>query len=95
MEAHSGAPTGRHSRCLSETRLQGRGPGVDGRERACRALERMVVYDQLNVANLASGEILARMLQLQEERCCDHVAPMVDQRGATRAAWDRPAAREC
>ncbi|CAK0848746.1 unnamed protein product, partial [Prorocentrum cordatum] len=60
MEAHGGTPTGRHSRWLSETRLQGTEPGVDEHERACRTLERMVIYDQLNVANLASGEMLAR-----------------------------------
>ncbi|CAK0851426.1 unnamed protein product [Prorocentrum cordatum] len=78
MEAHGGTPTGRHSRWLSETRLQGHEPGVDEHERACRTLERMVIYDQLNVANLASGEMLARTVQLQEERYRDRVAPAVD-----------------
>ncbi|CAK0887846.1 unnamed protein product, partial [Prorocentrum cordatum] len=78
MEAHGGTPTGRHSRWLSETRLQGHEPGVDERERACRTLERMVIYDQLNVANLASGEMLARTVQLQEERYRDRAAPAVD-----------------
>eukprot|EP00959_Pyramimonas_sp_CCMP1952_P069550 1451707-Pyramimonas_sp.AAC.1 len=78
MEALGGTPTGRHSRWLSETRLQGHEPGVDEHERACRTLERMVIYDQLNVANLASGEMLARTVQLQEERYRDRVAPAVD-----------------
>ncbi|CAK0911882.1 unnamed protein product, partial [Prorocentrum cordatum] len=78
MEAHGGTPTGRHSRWLSETRLQGTEPGVDEHERACRTLERMVIYDQLNVANLASGEMLARSVQLQEERYRDRVAPAAD-----------------
>ncbi|CAK0810486.1 unnamed protein product, partial [Prorocentrum cordatum] len=78
MEAHGGTPTGRHSRWLAETRSQGLEPGVDEHERACRTLERMVIYDQLNVANLASGEMLARAVQLQEERYRGRVAPAAD-----------------
>ncbi|CAK0908097.1 unnamed protein product, partial [Prorocentrum cordatum] len=78
MEAHGGTSLVRHSRWLSETRLQGHEPGVDEHERACRTLERMVIYDQLNVANLASGEMLARSVQLQEERYRDRVAPAAD-----------------
>ncbi|CAK0810782.1 unnamed protein product, partial [Prorocentrum cordatum] len=78
MEAHGGAPTGRHSRWMSETRLQGHELGVDEHERARRALERMVVRDQLNVANLASEEMLARTVQLQEKRYRDRLAPAVD-----------------
>eukprot|EP00959_Pyramimonas_sp_CCMP1952_P007981 167225-Pyramimonas_sp.AAC.1 len=38
----------------------------------------MVIYDQLNVANLASGEMLARAVQLQGERYRDRVAPAAD-----------------
>ncbi|CAK0804096.1 unnamed protein product, partial [Prorocentrum cordatum] len=78
MEAHGGTPTGRHSRWLSETRFAGHEPGVDEHERVCRILERKVVHDPLNVANLASGEMLARAAQLQEERYRDRLAPAVD-----------------
>ncbi|CAK0896628.1 unnamed protein product [Prorocentrum cordatum] len=78
MEAHGGTPTGRHSRWLSEMRLAGHEPSVHEHEMACRTLERMVVHDQLNVANPASGEMLARAVQLQEERHRDRVAPAVD-----------------
>ncbi|CAK0788308.1 unnamed protein product, partial [Prorocentrum cordatum] len=78
MEAHGGTPTGRHSRWLSESRLQGPDPGVDEHGQACRALERMVIYDQLEVANVASGEMLARAVQPQEERYRDRVAPAAD-----------------
>eukprot|EP00959_Pyramimonas_sp_CCMP1952_P393968 8254733-Pyramimonas_sp.AAC.1 len=35
----------------------------------------MTIYDQLNVVDLASGELLAHIVQLHEERCRERLAP--------------------
>ena len=42
--------------------------GVQMHDAACQMLEIMVCYDQLNAANLGCAELVARQLQLTEER---------------------------
>ena len=38
------------------------------RETYCKVLQAMLTYDQLDVSNLASAEVIARQIQLIEER---------------------------
>ncbi|CAK0794172.1 unnamed protein product [Prorocentrum cordatum] len=71
---HGGTPTGMHSRWRSEARLQEHEPGVQEHERACRALEELLCFDQCNGANLAAAELLARTTQVQQERYRDRSA---------------------
>ncbi|CAK0801950.1 unnamed protein product [Prorocentrum cordatum] len=71
---HGGTPTGMHSRWRSEARLQEHEPGVQEHERACRALEELLCFDQCNGANLAAAELLARTIQVQQERYRDRSA---------------------
>ncbi len=79
MEANGGTPLGRHARWRAEARLQPGEVGVDEHERACRQLELMCLYDQLNVPALAAGKLMARVVQMHEERYRDRMAPNVDQ----------------
>ncbi|CAK0880538.1 unnamed protein product, partial [Prorocentrum cordatum] len=71
---HGGTPTGMHSRWRSEARLREHEPGVQEHDRACRALEELLCFDQCNGANLAAAELLARAIQVQQERCRDRSA---------------------
>ncbi|CAK0840077.1 unnamed protein product [Prorocentrum cordatum] len=75
METNGGAPLGRRARWRTEARLHALEFGVAEHERACRLLEFMTIYDQLNVVDLASGELLAHIVQLHEERCRERLAP--------------------
>ena len=59
----------------TEARLRASEFGVAKHGRACRLLEFMAIYDQLNVVDLASGELLARIVQLHEERYRERLAP--------------------
>ena len=63
-----------HSRWRSEARLQEHEPGVQEHERACRALEELLCFDQCNGGNLAAAELLARSIQVQQERYRDRSA---------------------
>ncbi|CAK0813303.1 unnamed protein product, partial [Prorocentrum cordatum] len=71
---HGGTPTGVRSRWRSEARLQEHEPGVQEHERACRALEELLCFDQCNGANLAAAELLTRTIQVQQERYQDRSA---------------------
>ncbi|CAK0856473.1 unnamed protein product, partial [Prorocentrum cordatum] len=74
-EAHGDTHTGRHSMWLSEAQLARHEPSVGEHERARRTRARMVVYDQPNIADPASDDMLARAVQ-----------PGVLQRGARHNA---------
>ncbi|CAK0900955.1 unnamed protein product [Prorocentrum cordatum] len=75
METNGGTPLGRHARWRTEARLHASEYGVAEHEHACRLIEFMTIYDQLNVVGLASGELLARIVQLHEERYRERLAP--------------------
>jgi len=57
-----------HTRWVSEQKLDPLHPNVTTHESCCRALDAFITYDQLNVSELAGVEVIARQLQLAEER---------------------------
>ena len=59
---------GHHAKFRADGRLQLADPGVGEHERCCRMLTSMACYDQLNLPNLASAELLSRSVQVTEER---------------------------
>jgi len=63
-----GGPVAWHYRWMAMTKLSVTDAGVMTHETCCRALEVMACFDQLNVASLASAELLCRQVQLTEER---------------------------
>ena len=67
MMVHGGSCAGWHQRWKAECKLTTQDPGVDSHELCCQTIQDMLTYDQLNGGNLASGERLAREIQLQEE----------------------------
>ena len=80
---HGSTPMGRHVRWRQEAGLTDSDLGVDEHEKSCRALEHAAVFDQVNVPNLASLEVICRDLQVQEERYRERVANP-DQAGVDR-----------
>ena len=59
---------GWHSRWVSEQKLDPLHPNVTTHESCCRALDAFLACDQLNLLELAGAEVVARQLQLAEER---------------------------
>ena len=72
INENGGTPMGRHSKWKSEARLQSE-PGVAEHEAACKLLQTMMCYDQLDVGNLASAELLGRQIQMVEEKYKDRM----------------------
>ena len=68
MLAQAGSPTAWHSKWIAEQKLDPSSPNVGVHENACRVFETLLCYDQGNGGNLASGELVARQIQLCEER---------------------------
>ncbi|CAK0856032.1 unnamed protein product [Prorocentrum cordatum] len=68
-------PRARHTKWLHETGLTQSDPGVADHEVAMRAFEFGLVYDQVNVGELVSFELLARRAQMAEWRYRDRLAP--------------------
>ena len=75
---NGGSPMARHSRWRSEGQLLASEGGVGEHERCCRLLEQMACWDQLNLPDLASAELVARSLQMQEERHRDRLLSAED-----------------
>ena len=74
MVDNGGSPLARHGRWRAEARLTNSDGGVGEHERCCRALEVMSCWDQLNLPDLAVAEMLARSVQMQEERWRDRLS---------------------
>ncbi|CAK0880338.1 unnamed protein product, partial [Prorocentrum cordatum] len=68
MSTMAGTPTAWHQRWLTSMALADDDEHAKLHETLCRVLDLAVVYDQLQVAAMASFEIDARQLQLLEER---------------------------
>ncbi|CAK0796867.1 unnamed protein product, partial [Prorocentrum cordatum] len=68
MSTMAGTPTAWHQRWLTSMALADDDEHAKLHETLCRVLDLAVVYDQLQVAEMASFEIVARQLQLLEER---------------------------
>ncbi|CAK0825783.1 unnamed protein product, partial [Prorocentrum cordatum] len=68
-------PRARHTKWLHETGLTQADLGVADHEVAMRAFEFGLVYDQVNVGELVSFELLARRAQMAEWRYRDRLAP--------------------
>jgi len=66
IKDQNGAPRARHARWKSDCKLKTDDSGVLDHELALRAMELAVCYDQLNISELASFELLARRAQLAE-----------------------------
>jgi len=75
MAQRSGTPTAHHQRWLAETGLDPESPGVDIHQMGCIVLESAVTYDQEHATNLAHLELVARSVQVEEERYRQLVAP--------------------
>ncbi|CAK0804921.1 unnamed protein product, partial [Prorocentrum cordatum] len=68
MSTMAGTPTAWHQRWLTAMALADDDEYAKLHETLCRVLDLTVVYDQLQVAEMASFEVVARQLQLLEER---------------------------
>ncbi|CAK0892339.1 unnamed protein product, partial [Prorocentrum cordatum] len=68
MSTMAGTPTAWHQRWLTAMALADDDEYAKLHETLCRVLDLAVVYDQLQVAEMASFEVVARQLQLLEER---------------------------
>jgi hypothetical protein len=68
MADHAGTPIAWHTKWLHETRLEADPPSVVAHETACRLLHVMTCFDELDASNCAVGEIIARQVQLVEEK---------------------------
>ena len=64
---NGGTPMGRHTKWKSDAKL-GTEPGVAEHESACKLLQTLLCYDQLDAGNLAAGELIARQIQMVEEK---------------------------
>ena len=73
MRDRAGIPTAHRTRWRTMCRLQPQDAGVSLHECACRCLELLVTYDQVDVTNIAGAEILSRQVQLVEEKWKDCV----------------------
>ncbi|CAK0896163.1 unnamed protein product, partial [Prorocentrum cordatum] len=68
MAQRSGTPTAHHQRWLAETGLDPADPGVEIHQTGCVVLETAITYDQEHATNLAHLELVARSIQVQEEK---------------------------
>ncbi|CAK0821973.1 unnamed protein product, partial [Prorocentrum cordatum] len=75
MSTMAGTPTAWHQRWLTSMALPGEDEHAKLHETLCRVLDLAVVYDQLQIAEMASFEIIARQLQLLEERVYETRSP--------------------
>eukprot|EP00973_Karenia_brevis_P016935 2321986-Karenia_brevis.AAC.1 len=57
---------GHHAKWRADTKLQSSDPNVRQHESWCRVLQLRMCYDQLDVSNLASAELISRQIQLIE-----------------------------
>ena len=73
IHEHSRTPLNHHQQWRSLCRLQPHDGGVSEHEQCCRTLQTMACYDMYNLYNSASAEIIARRLQLCEERYKDRL----------------------
>ena len=64
---HGGTPDGRHTKWISEQKIEKDSSGAHIHDLCGLAFECAIAYDQLDVANLASFEVIARLYQLIEE----------------------------
>eukprot|EP00973_Karenia_brevis_P088537 12275871-Karenia_brevis.AAC.1 len=71
MLENGGSPLAWHSKWRADAKLQPSDAGVSTHELSCKLLQTMVCYDQLDIGNLAAAEIIARQLQIVEEKWKD------------------------
>ena len=69
---------GHFNKWRSDLRLQFSDAGVGEYERCCRALQTMACFDQLDMPNLGSAELLARSIQLIAEKYKDKAHSATD-----------------
>ena len=75
LVTNGGSPLARHHSWRALARLTASDGGVMEHGRACRALESLACFDQANLPDLATAELLARSIQMQEERYRDRFSP--------------------
>ena len=84
MGEQSNLPMAHHVKFMSHFKLGSGDPVGLAHESYCRIMQAMVSYDCLDISNLASAELVARQLQLLEEKqqqLCDN-----DKSGAAEEA---------
>ncbi|CAK0841594.1 unnamed protein product [Prorocentrum cordatum] len=89
MSTMAGAPTAWHQRWLTSMALPDEDEHAKLHETLCRVLDLAVVYDQLQIAEMASFEIIARQLQLLEERVYETRSPPPSVAAPKAKAADR------
>jgi hypothetical protein len=78
MLENGGTPSQWHARWKSLCKLQDSDAGVALHDVGCRAIEILMTYDQCQIGCLATGEFLARQVQMSEERWKDRVHSTTD-----------------
>lgn len=68
MLNHGGSPSGHHQAWRVACKFQPSDAPAQEHEAWCKVLESMLVYDQLDVTNLSSAELVVRAIQRIEER---------------------------
>ena len=68
MAEHSGTPISWHTKWFHECKLGSGHASVVAHESACRTLHVLVCFDQIDASNSAAAEIIARQIQLIEEK---------------------------
>ena len=68
MLEHAGSPIAWHTKWVHEAKLQPDHPSAVSHETACRLLQVLGCYDQVDISNSAGAEIIARQIQLLEEK---------------------------
>ena len=68
MLNHGGSPSGHHQAWRVACKFQPSDAPAQEHEAWCKVLETMMVYDQLDVTNLSSAEMIVRAIQRIEER---------------------------
>ncbi len=65
---NGGTPMARFTKRRSDFKLQMSDPGVGDYEATAMAIEKATCYDQVSCPNLAAFQMLARRLQMTEEK---------------------------
>ncbi|CAK0906492.1 unnamed protein product, partial [Prorocentrum cordatum] len=83
MVSNGQTPLGRHARWKADAKLQNNDGGVENHLMCCQMLESLATFDQLNLPDIAGAEIMARSIQLSEERYRDRMPSFAGSSGET------------
>ena len=83
IKEHGGSPMGWHTKWVGICKLQVTGAGIALHKAACRMIELLLCYDQCRGGALATGEFVARQIQLTEEKWRDRMLGRNDAEATT------------